>query len=225
MHMNSFVQESMTFREGVDLMVDRAALAMKLSPDAIKVVKACNAVLQLKFPVKLKQRTEVIFGWWAIHSAHRLPAKGGMRYSTAVSQDEVEALAALMTYKCAIADIPFGGAKGGLMINPAHYDKAELHEITRRFTIELAKRDFIQSVNFFQIFCQLLNMFAVAFNFEGDLILIPHLCFHRGMETAIPGFYVCLCHLPALRSTTIIFVRKLYHPNQDGPNLFSPREW
>jgi glutamate dehydrogenase (NAD(P)+) len=141
--MNPLQIESMTFREGVDLMVDRAALAMRLSPDAVKVVKACNAVLQLKFPVKLKDRTEVISGWWAIHSAHRLPAKGGMRFSPNVSQGEVEALAALMTYKCAIADIPFGGAKGGLMINTAHYDETELREITRRFTIELARKDFI----------------------------------------------------------------------------------
>jgi glutamate dehydrogenase (NAD(P)+) len=141
--MNSLEKESMTFREGVDLMVDRAALAMGLSPDTIKVVKACNAVLQLKFPVKLKGRTEVICGWWAIHSAHLLPAKGGLRFSPLVSLDEVEALAALMTYKCAIADIPFGGAKGGLMINPEHYDEDELHEITRRFTIELARKDFI----------------------------------------------------------------------------------
>jgi len=141
--MNSLEKESMTFREGVDLMVDRAALAMGLSPDTIKVVKACNAVLQLKFPVKLKGRTDVICGWWAIHSAHLLPAKGGLRYSPMVSLDEVEALAALMTYKCAIADIPFGGAKGGLMIKPEHYDEDELHEITRRFTIELARKDFI----------------------------------------------------------------------------------
>ena len=141
--MNSIEKESMTFREGVDLMVDRAALMMKLSPDTVKVVKACNAVLQVKFPVKLRHRTEVISGWWAIHSAHRLPAKGGLRYSPIVGMDEVEALAALMTYKCAIADIPFGGAKGGLMLKPEHYDTNELHEITRRFTIELAKRDFI----------------------------------------------------------------------------------
>jgi glutamate dehydrogenase (NAD(P)+) len=141
--MNSFEKESMTFREGGDLMVDRAALAMGLSPDTIRVVKACNAVLQLKFPVKLKGRTEVISGWWAIHSAHLLPAKGGLRFSPLVSLDEVEALAALMTYKCAIADIPFGGAKGGLMINPEHYDETELHEITWRFTIELARKDFI----------------------------------------------------------------------------------
>ena len=141
--MSSIGKESMTFREGVDLMVDRAALAMGLSPDTIKVVKACNAVLQLRFPVKLKDRTEVISGWWAIHSAHRLPAKGGLRYSPLVGMDEVEALAALMTYKCAIADIPFGGAKGGLMIDPTRYDENDLHEITRRFTIELAKKDFI----------------------------------------------------------------------------------
>ncbi len=141
--MNTQQRESMTFREGVDLMVDRAALAMNLSPDAVKVVKACNAVLQLKFPVKLQDRTEVISGWWAIHSAHRLPAKGGLRYSPIVCMDEVEALAALMTYKCAIADIPFGGAKGGLMINPDHYEEHDLREITRRFTIELARKDFI----------------------------------------------------------------------------------
>lgn len=141
--MVSIEKESMTFRESVDLMVDRAALVMQLSPEAIKAVKACNAVLQVQFPVKLNKRTEVISGWWAIHSAHRLPAKGGLRYAPEVGIDEVEALAALMTYKCAIADIPFGGAKGGLMINPAHFDENELHEITRRFTIELSRRDFI----------------------------------------------------------------------------------
>ena len=118
--MVSIDKESMTFREGVDLMVDRAALVMKLSPEAVQTVKACNAVLQLKFPVKLNNRTEVISGWWAIHSAHRLPAKGGLRYSPDVGMDEVEALAALMTYKCAIADITFGAPKCGLMINPNH---------------------------------------------------------------------------------------------------------
>ena len=143
MMMDTVKVESMTFREGVDLMVDRAALFMGLNADAVRVVKACNAVLQLKFPVKLKDRTEVINGWWAIHSAHRLPAKGGLRYSPLVCIDEVEALAALMTYKCAIADVPFGGAKGGLMINPMHYSEHDLREITRRFTIELARKDFI----------------------------------------------------------------------------------
>ena len=135
--------ENMSFREGVDLMVDRAALAIGLNPDTANIIQACNAVLQLKFPVKLSNRVEVFTGWWAAHSAHRLPAKGGLRYSMMVNQDEIEALAALMTYKCAIADIPFGGAKGGLMINPSNYSEDELREITRRFTMELARKDFI----------------------------------------------------------------------------------
>jgi glutamate dehydrogenase (NAD(P)+) len=135
--------ESMSFRGGVDSMVDRATLAIGLNPDTAKVIQACNAVLQLKFPVKLNNSVEVFTGWWAVHSAHRLPAKGGLRFSTLVNQDEIEALAALMTYKCAIADIPFGGAKGGLMINPANYSEDDLREITRRFTMELARKDFI----------------------------------------------------------------------------------
>lgn len=133
----------MTFREGIDRMVDKATLAIGLNPDTAKIIQACNAVLQLKFPVKLSDRVEVFTGWWAAHSAHRQPAKGGLRYSMMVSQNEIEALAALMTYKCAIADIPFGGAKGGLMLNPANYSEDELREITRRFTMELARKDFI----------------------------------------------------------------------------------
>lgn len=136
-------QESMSFREGVDRMVDRATLAIGLNPDTATIIQACNAVLQLKFPVKLRDRVEVFTGWWAAHSAHRLPAKGGLLFSTMVNQGEIEALAALMTYKCAIADIPFGCAKGGLMINPANYSEDELREITRRFTIELARKNII----------------------------------------------------------------------------------
>lgn len=133
----------MTFREGVERMVDRAALAIGLSPDTTKVIQACNAVIQIRFPVRIRDKVEVFTGWWAIHSAHRLPAKGGLRFAPMMDQDEVEGLAALMSYKCAIADIPFGGAKGGLLINPNNYEEAELREITRRFTIELARKDFI----------------------------------------------------------------------------------
>jgi len=136
-------QESMSFREGVERMVDRAALAIGLSPDTTKVIQACNAVIQIRFPVRIRDKVEVFTGWWAIHSAHRLPAKGGLRFAPVMDQDEVEGLAALMSYKCAIADIPFGGAKGGLLINPYNYEEAELREITRRFTIELARKDFI----------------------------------------------------------------------------------
>lgn len=133
----------MSFRESVDRMVDRATLAIGLNPDAAKVIQTCNAVLQLKFPVKLSDRVEVFTGWWAAHSAHRLPAKGGLRFAPIVNQDEIEALASIMTYKCAIADIPFGGAKGGLLINPHNYTESELREITRQFTLELARKDFI----------------------------------------------------------------------------------
>lgn len=124
-------------------MVDRATLAIGLNPDTAKAIQACNAVLQLRFPVKLDGKVEVFTGWWAAHSAHRLPAKGGLRFSPLVSQNEVEALASLMTYKCAIADVPFGGAKGGLLINPAAYTEEQLHDITRRFAMELARKGFL----------------------------------------------------------------------------------
>ena len=136
-------KESMSFLNSVDRMVDSATLAIGLDPDSANIIKICNAVLQLKFHVKLRDRVEIFRGWWATHSAHRLPAKGGLRFSPAVNLDEIEALASLMTYKCAIADIPFGGAKGGLLIDPHNYTKEDLHEITKHFTMELARRDFI----------------------------------------------------------------------------------
>jgi glutamate dehydrogenase (NAD(P)+) len=133
----------MSFREGVERMVDRAALAIGLGPDTTKVIQACNAVIQIRFPVRIRDKVEVFTGWWAIHSAHRLPAKGGLRFAPVMDQDEIEGLAALMSYKCAIADIPFGGAKGGLLVDPSNYEESELREITRRFTMELARKDFI----------------------------------------------------------------------------------
>jgi glutamate dehydrogenase (NAD(P)+) len=136
-------QESMTFREGVNRMVDHATVAAGLDPSTAKLIKACDAVLQLRFPVRLHGTVEIFTGWWAVHSAHRLPAKGGLRFAPHASQDETEALAALMSYKCAIADIPFGGAKGALMIDPCKYSVDELREITRRFAQELARRDFL----------------------------------------------------------------------------------
>ncbi|NNG13273.1 MAG: Glu/Leu/Phe/Val dehydrogenase [Halobacteria archaeon] len=124
-------------------MVDRATLAAGLDPGTASVIKACDAVLQFKFPVRLRDTIEVFTGWWAVHSTHRLPAKGGLRFTLQVSQDETEALSALMSYKCAIADIPFGGAKGGLVIDPSKYQIDELAEITRRFARELARRDLL----------------------------------------------------------------------------------
>ena len=113
------------------------------SADIAKAIKACNAVIQIKFPINIRDQVEVITGWWAVHSTHRQPAKGGIRFASVVNQDEIEALSALMSYKCAIADVPFGGAKGGLAIDPRNYDRDELWRITRRFAQELARKGFL----------------------------------------------------------------------------------
>jgi len=132
-----------TFRESVNLMVDRAIAAMDLDPGTATAIKSCNAVLQVQFPVKIRGKIEIFTGWRAVHSTHRLPAKGGIRYAPYADQDEVEALAALMTYKCAIVDVPFGGSKGALMIDPSLYERDELEKITRRFTLELVRKGFL----------------------------------------------------------------------------------
>lgn len=141
--MNNLHRESMSFREGVDRMVDRATLAAGLDPNTARIIKASSAVLQVRFPVRVRGGIEVFTGWWSVHSTHRLPAKGGLRFAPHVNQDETEALSALMSYKCALADIPFGGAKGGLMIDPSRYSVDELREITRHFAQELARRGFL----------------------------------------------------------------------------------
>lgn len=96
----------MSFREGVDRMVDRVALAIGLNPDTAKMIQACSAVLQLKFPVKLNDKVEVFTGLWAAHSPHRLPAKGGLRFSTVVNQDKIKALAASFAFMLPVATPP-----------------------------------------------------------------------------------------------------------------------
>jgi glutamate dehydrogenase (NAD(P)+) len=135
-----------TFLENVDRMVDDAfqSLQMKLTPGLEAHVKACHHVVQVQFPVKLSDgRIHVFKGWRAVHSNHRLPVKGGLRYALEVNQNEVEALAALMTYKCALVDVPYGGSKGGLIIDPAQYDEEDLERITRRFARELIDKGYI----------------------------------------------------------------------------------
>jgi glutamate dehydrogenase (NAD(P)+) len=122
---------------------DRAAKFVNVSPGLLDQIKYCNSVYRMKFPVKMGDGYQVIEAYRVEHSHHRLPTKGGIRFSTAVNQDEVMALAALMTYKCAIVDVPFGGAKGGIKISPRKVSADEMERITRRYTSELIKKNFI----------------------------------------------------------------------------------
>ncbi|MDP4827997.1 MAG: Glu/Leu/Phe/Val dehydrogenase [Flavobacteriales bacterium] len=122
---------------------NRAAKFVNVSEGLLEQIKYCNSVYRMKFPVKVGNDYMVIEAYRAEHSHHKLPTKGGIRFSTAVNQDEVMALAALMTYKCAIVDVPFGGAKGGIKISPRKTTPEEMERITRRYTSELIKKNFI----------------------------------------------------------------------------------
>jgi len=153
-------EDSASFYECVELYYDHAAT--RLAPNLVKqipgtleerekrvrgmlaMIKPCNRVMAVTFPIRRDNgEFEMIEGWRAQHSDHKVPMKGGIRYSENVNVDEVKALASLMTYKCACVDVPFGGAKGGIKINPKLYSDYELEKITRRFTIELAKKGYL----------------------------------------------------------------------------------
>lgn len=135
--------KELNFSQSVDVMFNRAASYMDLSPKLLEKIRVCNATYTVRFGVKLRGEVHTFTGYRAIHSEHKEPVKGGIRYALSVNQDEVEALAALMTYKTALVDLPFGGSKGGLCIDPKAWNAEELERITRRFTFELAKRDLI----------------------------------------------------------------------------------
>jgi len=127
----------------VDQQFDKAARHVKLPKGLLGQIKVCNDVYYFQFPVKFGNRIEIFQGWRAEHSHHRNPLKGGIRFSRMVNQDEIMALAALMTYKCAIVDVPFGGSKGGVQLRPRNYSPEQLEKVTRRYTAELIKRNFI----------------------------------------------------------------------------------
>ncbi len=132
-----------SFRDSVDLMFNRAAALSDLSPGLEEKIRVCNSTYTVRFGVRLRGHIHTFTGYRSVHSEHMEPAKGGIRYATSVNQNEVEALAALMTYKCALVEAPFGGSKGGLCIDPLEWEEHELEQITRRFAYELAKRDLI----------------------------------------------------------------------------------
>lgn len=132
-----------SFFADVERNFDRAAEHLNYPQGLLEQIKVCNSIYHFSFPVRTEDGYEVVSAWRVEHSQHKLPTKGGIRYSEDVNEDEVKALAALMTYKCAVVDVPFGGAKGGIKINPKKYSIDQLQRITRRYTAELVKKNFI----------------------------------------------------------------------------------
>jgi glutamate dehydrogenase (NAD(P)+) len=135
--------ENYSFFDSVCESFDKAAVHTKFPKGLLEQIKMCNAVYKMNFPVKVGNEYQVIEAYRVQHSNHRNPTKGGIRYSIHVNEDEVKALAALMTYKCAIVDVPFGGAKGGIKISPRNTSPQILERITRRYTAELVRKNFI----------------------------------------------------------------------------------
>lgn len=137
------IDEGRKFLASVDRYFEKAAALTEHPEGLLKQIKHCNSVYSFSFPIRTDDGYQVINAWRAEHSHHKLPVKGGIRYSIDASEEEVIALATLMTYKCAIVDVPFGGAKGAVKINPKDYTKDQLERITRRYTTELIKKNFI----------------------------------------------------------------------------------
>ena len=132
------------FLDQVNRAFDHAAGFTQHDPTLLANIKACKNLFYTSFPIKRDDgRIEVMHAWRAEHSHHKLPCKGGIRYADTVDAEEVQALAALMTYKCALVDVPFGGAKGGIRLRPKTYSPAELERITRRYVFELVRKNFI----------------------------------------------------------------------------------
>jgi glutamate dehydrogenase (NAD(P)+) len=136
-------EKQASFYHSVEKNFDKAAALTGLPKGLLEQIKVCNSIYQMNFPVRIGNSFQVIEAYRVQHSHHRLPTKGGIRFSHHVNQDEVMALASLMTYKCALVDVPFGGAKGGVKISPRSYTPEQLEKITRRYTVELVRKNFI----------------------------------------------------------------------------------
>jgi glutamate dehydrogenase (NAD(P)+) len=136
-------KEDLNLNNIVSQQFDKAAALLNIHEGLLQQIKVCNCVYFIQFPVRFGNQYHIFNGWRAEHSQHKKPTKGGIRYSEMVTQDEIMALAALMTYKCAIVDVPFGGSKGGIRLNPKDYTEQQLEKITRRYTSELIRKGFI----------------------------------------------------------------------------------
>ena len=138
------MSQGASFLAQVEASFDRAAALTKHHPTLLGQIRQCNTVVQFSFPLRRDDGTlETIHAWRAEHSQHKLPTKGGIRYDVNVDAEETMALAALMTYKCAVVDVPFGGAKGGIRISRHKFSEGELERITRRYTFELVRKNYI----------------------------------------------------------------------------------
>ena len=138
------LEEDLNLNRIVSQQFDMAARYLEIHPALLGQIKVCNNVYYFQFPVRFGgDHFEIFEGWRAEHSQHQKPVKGGTRFSEMVDQDEIMALAALMTYKCAIVDVPFGGSKGGVRFNPKKYNDEQIEKITRRYTAELIRKEFI----------------------------------------------------------------------------------
>jgi len=143
---NASIQQEPNFLQQVKMYFDKAAALTKYPKGLLAQIETCNDMIEVNFPVRLSGDShdyQIFTGWRAEHSHHRLPTKGGIRYSEHVDEAEIKALAALMTYKCAVVDVPFGGAKGGVKIDPTKYTPFQLESITKAYASALINKNFI----------------------------------------------------------------------------------
>jgi glutamate dehydrogenase (NAD(P)+) len=131
------------FLTSVERMYEQAASLVEMQEGLKHRIKVANSTCTVRFGVRFRDKIYDFVGWRCVHNEHFTPVKGGIRYAPEATAEEVEALAALMTYKCALVEIPFGGSKGALKIDPREWDRYELERITRRFTQELVERNLL----------------------------------------------------------------------------------